>query len=83
MRRLIRWVVLVSMLVCPLIQADDIDLAAKAMQKAIVTQVKYETLEMARTKEIKELKTQVNSLKIDGIIKDILIVTLAVIKITN
>ena len=63
--------------------STDTDITYQAMNKAIQTQVKYETLEQFRVTEKKELQNEISSLKFENLIKDILLVVLATIKITN
>ncbi len=62
---------------------SDIDLAAQAMQKAIQTQIKYETLQEAHTDKIKDLKGEVGELKLQNLLKDLLIVALAVVRVSQ
>ena len=82
MRKLISVLAILTLLGTPVF-ADDVDISYDAMNKAIVTQVKYETLETYRTDEIKGLKKEIGFLKFETFIKDVLIVALAIVKITN
>jgi hypothetical protein len=82
-RNMVQVVLVLMTLVSPIVHTNDIDIATEAMHKAIVTQVKYETLEYSYETQVKELKQEVKGLKLEGMIKDILIVALAVIKISS
>jgi len=76
-------IILLSFLLSFSYGATDIDIAAQAMNKAIQAQVKYETLQLQQEQQIKELKKEVGDVKLEGMIKDLLIVILATIKITH
>ena len=61
--------------------ADDTDVIYDAMNKALVTQTKYETLDTYRQQDLKAKDDEIGSLKWSNFVKDILIVTLAIVRI--
>ena len=63
--------------------STDTDIAYQAMNKALITQTRYETLQVVQDEKIKELKSEVGSLKLEGLIKDFFIVALAVLQVTR
>jgi cell division protein FtsB len=63
--------------------SSDISITAEAIQKAIVTQVKYETKEQNLVDRIEELKKENNNLKLDILIKETFIVVIAVYALMN
>lgn len=61
--------------------ASDIDVVAEAMDKAIIERTKYEALNVQQENRIEQLQGEVVALRLEGIIKDILIVCIAILRI--
>lgn len=82
MKKILSYILIICLLSFPIANEKDINIAAEAVDKAIRTQTIYETKEEIRKEQIKEYKKEINSLKLENTIKDVLIVILAIARIS-